>query len=72
MDLLAKRYASPFLILDEFIRIGQFQEFINELAKTVSEEKKHKARRLPILSAYFSTVSPLFILSLDMYEKHGE
>ena len=40
MDLLAKRYASPFLMLDEFIRLGQLHEFIKEVSDIVAEEKK--------------------------------
>lgn len=44
MDLLSQRYASPFFMLDEFIRIGQFHSFVIELVKTISEEKIHNAR----------------------------
>jgi hypothetical protein len=39
MDLLAKRYASPFLILDEFIRLHQLHEFTVEIIKTIADEK---------------------------------
>ncbi len=31
MDLLFKRYASPFLLLDQFILCGQFEDFVPEL-----------------------------------------
>lgn len=44
MDLLAQRYASPFLILDEFIRLNQLHEFVSEILNTIAEEKKHEAR----------------------------
>ena len=44
MDLLAQRYASPFLILDEFIRLHQLSDFVIEILKTMAEEKKHEAR----------------------------
>lgn len=44
MDLLAQRYASPFLILDEFIRIHQLYDFVAELLKTLVDEKIHDAR----------------------------
>lgn len=44
MDLLSQRYASPFLIMDEFIRLQQFREFVYEILKTIAEEKKYNAR----------------------------
>ena len=44
MDLLAQRYASPFLILDDFIRLGQLHDFVLEILKTIAEKKVHDAR----------------------------
>lgn len=44
MDLLAQRYASPFLMLDEFIRLQQLHNFVIEILKTIAEEKVHDAR----------------------------
>lgn len=44
MDLLSQRYASPFLIMDEFIRLQQFHDFVYEILKTIAEEKAHNAR----------------------------
>ena len=44
MDLLAKRYADPFLMLDNFIRIGQLHEFSLEIMKTISEEQEQDIR----------------------------
>lgn len=44
MDLLSQRYASPFLILDEFIRLQQFHEFIVEILTTIANEKIHDIR----------------------------
>ena len=44
MDLLSQRYASPFLVLDEFIRLQQFHEFVIEILKAIAEEKVHNAR----------------------------
>lgn len=38
MDLLFKRYASPFLLLDETIKTGRFSEFVTELVSIVNEE----------------------------------
>ena len=42
MDLLFKRYASPFLFLDGMIQTGRFSEFVSEFVKihnTESEEQ---------------------------------
>ena len=44
MDLLAQRYASPLLILDEFIRIHQLHDFVTETLKTIADEKIHDIR----------------------------
>lgn len=44
MDLLAKRYASPFLVLDEFIRLHQLHEFIVETLKTIADERIQNKR----------------------------
>ena len=44
MDLLAKRYASPFLVLDEFIRLHQLHDFTINLFETIAKENTHNAR----------------------------
>lgn len=44
MDLLSQRYASPFLILDEFIRLQQLHDFTLEIFSIIAEEKTHEAR----------------------------
>jgi hypothetical protein len=44
MDLLSQRYASPFLILDEFIRLHQLHDFTLEIFGIIAEEKTHEAR----------------------------
>ncbi len=38
MDLLAKRYASPFTVLEEMIRAGRFYDFVVEINAITSEE----------------------------------
>lgn len=43
MDLLFKRYASPFLLVDEFIKIGVFSQFVTKLIETENTEKAEKA-----------------------------
>jgi hypothetical protein len=43
MDLLFKRYASPFLFMGEMIRSVRFDEFVTEFIKTTNEEHEEKA-----------------------------
>ena len=43
MDLLFKRYASPFLFINEMIRAGQFCDFVINFIETLNEEKNEKA-----------------------------
>lgn len=43
MDLLFKRYASPFLLLDELIKTGRFSEFISEFVTILNEEAEKEA-----------------------------
>lgn len=38
MDLLFKRYASPFVLIDQMIVIGQFADFIKELQEMDGED----------------------------------
>ena len=40
MDLLFKRYASPFLFMGEMIRTVRFEEFVTEFVKTINEENE--------------------------------
>ena len=43
MDLLHKRYASPFSLLDNLIRTEQFSEWVEQfLEKTMEEENNRK------------------------------
>lgn len=57
MDLLATRYASPFLILDEFIKTKQLHDFTIEVLKTIAEEKIHDARWQYYLHKVVSDIS---------------
>ena len=40
MDLLFKRYASPFLFLNGMIQNKRFFEFVVDFVKTINEEKE--------------------------------
>lgn len=44
MDLLSQRYASPYLILNDFIRLQQLHNFVIEIVTKIAEEKAHEAR----------------------------
>ena len=44
MDLLANRYANPFLILDNVIRLGQLHDFSIQILKIITEEKVQERR----------------------------
>ena len=42
MDLVFKRYSSPFLLLDNLIENGKFLEFIAELLNDYQEEQLYE------------------------------
>ena len=42
MDLLFKRYASPFVLLDNLILISSSSSFIDELFNLISKEKEEQ------------------------------
>ena len=42
MDLLFKRYASPFVLLDNLIFTNSTSDFISDLIKTINEEQEKK------------------------------
>ena len=49
MDLLFKRYASPYFLLDQMISIGGFSDFVQDLFDRTEEERlweffRHKVR----------------------------
>ena len=43
MDLLFKRYASPFSFIDGMMQSGRFDEFVVEFVTTINEEKEDKS-----------------------------
>lgn len=44
MDLLSQRFADPFFVLNDFIRLQQLHDFSIEIIETIQKEKIHKAR----------------------------
>lgn len=43
MDLLFKRYANPFIFLDNMLLVGRFSECIDEIWQLITEEKEEEA-----------------------------
>lgn len=44
MDLLSQRYADPYLILDDFIRLQQLHGFLETIMQSIAEEKVQDIR----------------------------
>ena len=44
MDLLFKRYASPFILLDELILTKSLSAYIDDLFKFIGEEKEEQTK----------------------------
>ena len=44
MDLLFKRYASPFILIDNLILIGSSSSFIDDLIDFINEEKEEQVQ----------------------------
>lgn len=42
MDLLFKRYASPFLLVDQMILTGQFSEFVSKVVEMDADDELWK------------------------------
>lgn len=42
MDLLFKRYASPFLFIDGMLQTGRFLEFVESLIRKENEEREER------------------------------
>lgn len=40
MDLLFKRYASPYFLIDQMISVGKFSEFIVEVFNMISDDEQ--------------------------------
>jgi len=42
MDLLFKRYANPFVLLNQMIAVGRFEEFIDELVQMQNDDVENE------------------------------
>ena len=72
MDLLAKRYASPFLVLDEFIRIHQLHDFVTEILKTIADEKIHDIRWQFYLHKVFDMTFEEYLRRCEQPQQKGQ
>lgn len=48
MDLIFKRYSSPFILLDNYLRLGRFDEFVDEVIKANNEDETYKVWLLKV------------------------
>lgn len=72
MDLLAQRYASPFLMLDEFIRLHQLHDFVIEILKTIADEKVHEARWQFYLHKVYDITFDEYVRRCELSQKEEE
>ena len=72
MDLLAQRYASPFLILDEFIRLHQLHDFVIEIFKTIADEKVHDARWQYYLHKVYNMTFEEYVQKCEQPKQSGQ
>lgn len=72
MDLLFKRYASPFVLLDGFISTASLSDFIDDFFKFIGEERQEDANWQFFLHKVFDKSWKQFcdeIASIDKAEK---
>ena len=72
MDLLAQRYASPFLMLDEFIKTKQLHEFTVEVFTAIAEEKKQEYEQKVNEYRWQYNLHRVFNMTFDEYLKACE
>ena len=72
MDLLFKRYASPFLFVDGMIHAGRFEEFVVELISTVNKEKEDQVNWEYFLHKIFDKSFNDFIAEMEINKKNHQ
>ena len=70
MDLCFKRYASPFLFMDEMIHAGRFEEFVVELMTTISKEKEDQVNWEYFLHKVIEGSFSDFLAELEINKKN--
>ena len=66
MDLLFKRYASPFSFMDGMIETGRFEEFVESFVVTVNKEKEEKTNWEFFLHKVFEQSYEEFVESIKV------
>lgn len=72
MDLLSQRYASPFLLLDEFIHLEQLHDFFLEITDVMYQEKVEKYRWEYYLHKVFDKSYDDYIKSITSEEQESQ
>ena len=69
MDLLFKRYASPFVLLDNFIAMGSLSDFIDDFFKFINEEQQEDTKWQFFLHKVFDKSWKEFCEEIDSANK---
>ena len=69
MDLLFKRYASPFVLLDSFIATNSLSDFIDDFFKFVGEERQEETKWQFFLHKVFDKSWKEFCDEIDSVNK---
>ena len=72
MDLLFKRYASPFVLLDNFIAMGSLSDFIDDFFKFINEEQQEDTKWQFFLHKVFDKSWKEFCEEIESVDKAKE
>lgn len=72
MDLLFKRYASPFVLLDNFIAMGSLSDFIDDFFKFINEEQQEDTKWQFFLHKVFNKSWKEFCEEIESVDKAKE
>lgn len=72
MDLLSQRYANPYIILDDFIRLGQLHDFSIKILKMISDEQVEKIRWEFYLHKVFDKSYAEYVAECELEQKKTE
>ena len=72
MDLLFKRYASPFSLLDAYISVGSLSDFIDDFFKFVGDEREEDTKWQFFLHKVFDKSWKEFCEEIESINKSDE
>ena len=72
MDLRFKRYASPFVLLDNFIAMGSLSDFIDDFFKFINEEQQEDTKWQFFLHKVFGKSWKEFCEEIESVDKAKE